>query len=103
MLRGAHLLDSLYSGMSENDPLEKKKEIKQAAIQKIIDNLDTLSLALTKNPSQRFKDKLPNNAYFMNFLQYQSKQNIFGEEWSTVFHGDLRAYILHLSEKYPFL
>lgn len=103
MLRGAHLLDSLYSGMNENDPLEKKKEIKKAAIQKIVDNLDTLSLALTKNPSQRFKDKLPNNAYFMNFRQYQSKQNIFGEEWSTVFHGDLRAYILHLSEKYPFL
>ena len=39
----------------------------------------------------------------MNFRQYQAKQNIFGEEWRTKFKGDLKAYIVYLSDKYPFL
>ena len=65
--------------------------------------MDTLSLALTKQPSARFNQKLPNNAYFMNFRQYQAKQTVFGEEWRTKFGGDLRAYIIYLSNKYPFL
>jgi predicted aminopeptidase len=103
MLRGAALLDSLYNSMHEGDSLEKKKQLKEGVIRKIVTNMDTLSLALTKHPSKRFKDKLPNNAYFMNFRQYQSKQNIFGEEWTNTFHGNLRGYIKYLSEKYPFL
>jgi predicted aminopeptidase len=103
MLRGASLLDSLYSTMKDSDSIEQKKQIKQQAIQRIVREMDTLSLALSKQPSRRFKDKLPNNAYFMNFRQYQSKQTVFTDEWNDTFHGDLRAYIKYLSERYPFL
>lgn len=103
MLRGANTLDSLYGTMKTNDPPEQKRELKQSAIRKIISSLDTLSLSLTQKPSQRFRDKLPNNAYFMNYRQYQSKQNLFMAEWNDKFKGNLRAYILHLSEKYPFM
>ncbi|HEY9004748.1 MAG TPA: aminopeptidase [Ohtaekwangia sp.] len=103
MLRGAALLDSLYHSFTGQEPVSVKKQQKEAAIQRIVNNLDTLSLALTKHPSQRFKEKLPNNAYFMNFRQYQSKQTVFAEEWHGRFHGNLRAYIHYLSEKYPFL
>jgi len=103
MLRGAQKLDSLYATLIKNDSLEQKRLLKKNVIQNIVDNLDTLTLALTKQPSSRFKENLPNNAYFMNFRQYQAKQNIFGDEWQNKFEGNLKAYILYLSNEYPFL
>ena len=103
MLRGAKLLDSLYAQMTPTDSLSKKRMLKEAAIRKIVASMDTLSLALTKNPSQRFKSRLPNNAYFMNYRQYQAKQTIFMDEWKTKFQSDLRRYISYLSNRYPFL
>ena len=103
MLRGARLLDSLYAEMNVSDSLSRKQALKETAIRKVVEAMDTLSLALTKHPSARFKQKLPNNAYFMNFRQYQAKQTVFEEEWRTKFGGDLKAYIVYLSNKYPFL
>ena len=103
MLHGAHILDSVYLTMKDADPLEQKHRLKQATIQRIVNTLDTLSLSLTNHPSDRYKDKLPNNAYFMNFRQYQSKQNIFWDEWKGEFNSDLKTYIKYMSEKYPFL
>jgi predicted aminopeptidase len=103
MLRGARSLDSLYSAMDETMPREQKVRQKEELIRGIIANLDTLSLALTKTPSKRYDKHLPNNAYFMNFRQYQSKQSVFWNELNNTFDGDLRAYIRHLSERFPFL
>ena len=104
MLRGAEKLDSLYQTLDENDPNEMKVALKTDMIQKIVNALDTLSLSENSSrPSQRFGEKLPNNAYFMNFMRYQAKQDMFIEEWKNDFHGDLKAYIAYLSEKYPFL
>jgi len=103
MLRGAQALDSVYNTFRETDSLETKKRIKTETIRGIIASLDTLSLKLNAKPAARYKDKLPNNAYFMNFRQYQAKQVDFWDEYRTVFKGDLRRYIHHLSEKYPFL
>jgi predicted aminopeptidase len=104
MLRGAEKLDSLYQTMEENDPTQEKMRLKREMIQRIVDSLDTLSLSVdAPKPSLRFQERLPNNAYFMNFMRYQSKQDIFMEEWKTRFHGDLKTYIEYLSNKYPFL
>jgi len=104
MLRGAEKLDSLYQTLNENDAREKKLSLKKEMIQKIVDALDTLSLSENPSkPSQRYGGELPNNAYFMNFMRYQAKQDIFLEEWKNNFGSDLKAYIEYLSEKYPFL
>ncbi len=103
MLRGAQSLDKLYNGMNATETTEKKLLLKETAIRGIVESLDTLTLALNTKPSERFKEKLPNNAYFMNFRQYQSKQNTFLDEWNDKFDGNLKAYVLYLSEKYPFL
>jgi predicted aminopeptidase len=103
MLRGAKALDSLYNSMDSADPVGKKLDLKEQVIQRIISTLDTLSLTLTSTPSKRFRSELPNNAYFMNFRQYQSKQDTFADEWKAKFDSDLRAYISYLSDKYPFL
>lgn len=103
MLRGAHTLDSVYQTMKPEEPIDQKKKIKEETIKNIVAALDTLTLDLNKKPSQRFKEKLPNNAYFMNFRQYQSKQNDFWQAYNEAFQGDLRKYIAHLSSQYPFL
>lgn len=103
MLRGARQLDSLYSTMKESDPLPQKKVLKENLIRDIVQAMDTLSLALTKEPSSRFRKMLPNNAYFINYRQYQAKQTEFADEWRMKFGSDLRAYIAYLSNKYPFL
>ena len=39
----------------------------------------------------------------MNYRQYQSKQNLFLDEWNDKFNSDLKAFIVYMSEKYPFL
>jgi predicted aminopeptidase len=101
MLRGARSLDSLYKGMDPLTNIETKRELKKQAIMHIVETLDTLSLALAAKPSERFRGHLPNNAYFMNFRQYQEKQGVFWEERRGF--GSLREYIGYLSEKYPFL
>lgn len=104
MLRGAEKLDSLYSTLDEHDTVEKKTALKRRMIRKIVNALDTLSLSENgSKPSQRYEERLPNNAYFMNFMRYQAKQDLFLEEWKNDFGGDLKAYIAYLSEKYPFL
>jgi predicted aminopeptidase len=103
MLRGAKALDSLYNEMEEDTPVREKLRQKIAMIQKIVNALDTLSLSLNQKPSSRFKDKLPNNAYFMNFRRYQAKQDLFWEEYRDKFNSDLKDYIKYMSKKYPFL
>ncbi len=103
MLGGAKQLDSLYNTMKETDTLERKKSIKKSVIQKIVISMDTLSLALMKQPSKRFQNTLPNNAYFMNFRTYQSKQIVFLDDFKTNYRSDLQFYIKVLSKKYPFL
>ena len=104
MLRGSAKLDSLYRTMGEDDPVERKLRLKTGMIQEIVTSLDTLPLSVTNpKPSLRFLQKLPNNAYFLNFIRYQAKQDIFHDEWKVKFKGDLKAYIEYLSAKYPFL
>lgn len=103
VLRGTALLDSLYATIRENDPLTQKQIIKQTMIRRIVDSMDTLTLSSSKKPSVRFKKELPNNAYFMSFIHYQSGQDQLWEVWQRQFNGDLKAYIRFLSERYPFL
>jgi predicted aminopeptidase len=104
MLTAAEKLDSLYKTMKPEDPLEKKFALKKEMIEKIVSSLDTLTLTTSdQKPSSRYKDQLPNNAYFMNFRRYQSKQDIFWNDYNNKFNGNLKAYIKYQSEKYPFL
>ena len=104
MLRGAERLDSLYNTFSDDLAISEKSRRKKEMIRRIVNSLDTLSLhGNNSKPSLRYQEQLPNNAYFMNFMRYQSKQEMFEDEWNNNFGGDLKAYIEYLSKKYPFL
>lgn len=101
ILRGTRSLDSLYTSM-KNDPIEVKKEKKEKMIAQIVNTIDTLKLYRPRQTSS-VKRKLPNNTFFMSYRLYRAKQSTFEKELNEKFNGNLRAYIIYLSEKHPFL
>lgn len=101
ILQGTKALDSLYQVLQPDEPFENKKERKQNLIRHIMTSADTLTLH-TPRPSSNNR-RLPNNTYFMSYHLYQAKQNLFKQELENTFNGDLKKYIGHLKEKYPYL
>jgi predicted aminopeptidase len=102
ILKGTQSLDSLYASMKKEDPIETKKQQKEAMITKIISSIDTLQL-YERRKSTSLKKRLPNNTFFMSYRLYKSKQTIFEQELDEKFKGDIRSYVNFLSQKYPFL
>jgi predicted aminopeptidase len=103
MLRGGEILDSLYQTMDEVQPVEEKKSLKEQTIRKIVASLDTLKLEVLNNPFEKYEGKLPNNATFLHFRQYQASQDVFFKEWEEKYKKDLKQYIAYLKNQYPFL
>lgn len=100
MLQGTRVLDSLYRAFSASQTVDEKKKLKEGQIVKIVRALDTLSLKLVQKPSMRFIKRLPNNAYFMSFVQYEAKQNFFETECENDFNSNLKNYLYYLKKKY---
>lgn len=104
MLRGARQLDSLYATFNELTPNKTTRiSLKREMIGRIMVTADTLmggAYADRKSPRDR---DLPNNAFFINYLTYQSRQNQFQEEFVNRFDSDFKKYFAYLKEKYPSL
>lgn len=106
MLRGISKLDSLYNTFSYNSPDSSRKDyLKQQVILKILNDADTLFASQnTLKPKSRWTEKnIPNNAYFIGYQTYKSKQNQFRDEFETKFNRDFKKYLSYLKEKYPSL
>lgn len=102
VLRGCDYLDSVYLAIREFSVEEKSKR-KSMAIQHIIQTSDSLLFTMLPKPSETYRDQLPNNAYFMSFKRYRSRQDVFWDEWINRFNRDLKQYVQHLSQVHPFL
>lgn len=101
ILNGTRMLDSLYQTIHDSEPLEIKKQKKKEMISSIMSSADTLSLF---TPRGKYSDdRLPNNTYFMSYHLYQGRQDNFKKELDDDFDGDIKMYIRHLTNKYPFL
>lgn len=100
ILKSTKALDSLYTAMAP-EPVETKKQRKEAFIKKIVENMDTLSLYMSRKPSARFRKRLPNNAYFMSYLHYQSKQGKLKKELTEKYKGDIRVMIRDYRARNP--
>ena len=106
MLRGISKLDSLYKTFSYGKPDSSTKDVlKNQVILKILNDADTLFAdKITLKTKSRWDAKnLPNNAYFIGYQTYKSKQNMFRQEFETKFGGDFKKYLSYLKEKYPSL
>ncbi|WP_201747830.1 aminopeptidase [Dyadobacter flavalbus] len=103
MLRGIAKLDSLYKTFKDLSPDPKKDTLKKRIIMNILSDADTLlsSKRTFKNKNSLPDSKLPNNAYFISYQTYKSKQDIFRKEFKSKFGGDLKKYLAYLKVKYP--
>jgi len=100
---GAHRLDSLYTS-AEFRAMETggKNLRKNGLIRDIMNDLDTIRF-YEKHPliGKLKEGELPNNAFFIVFLQYSNQQDLFMDEFRREGKGDLRQYIGYLREKFP--
>lgn len=106
MLRGAGRLDSLYKTFGPSpQPSPLRDSLKFRLISQIISDSDTLlSEKRTLTNKSRWADgKMPNNAYFISYLTYKSRQDDFRQEFEQKFGGDLKKYLNYLKGKYPSL
>ena len=106
ILKGISKLDSLYSTFGPDMSPEKRKDsLKKNMILRILSDSDTLlggRITLKKKDKVQDSD-LPNNAFFISYQTYRSKQNVFRKEFETKFGRDFKKYLAYLKEKYPSL
>lgn len=99
--RGTLKLDSLYRTFQPNFTSKHKDSLKYSLIEKIEQNQDTIYRKLPNLPKYQFnKNDLPNNAYFVSFKTYNSKQNEFEIFFENQFKHDFERFLKHLKEKY---
>ena len=96
---GAKKLDSLYKTLDDTSE-EVKKRRKNAMIQDIVDNLDTVSFH-NKNYNSRFSKQLPNNAFFMSFLLYRSGQGTLDSLFYNEYNGNLSLMVTDMRKSHP--
>lgn len=105
VLRGGRQLDSLYKTFRDSKVEVKKDTLKENLIRQIVATTDTLlggKVTFTKKADST-ETKLPNNAYFIGYQTYKSKQNTFRKEFEEKFGGDFKKYMKYLKDKYPSL
>lgn len=102
ILAGAIGLDSLYQTFG-NLPDHEKIDKKQGFIQKVFDNIDTLSLHRKADYARYYENYEANNTFFMSYLRYREKQGDFEKTFREEFGGDLKKYLLYLKSQYPSL
>ena len=118
VLRGATQLDSLYATFADQKVEVRKDTLKKNLIRRIVNSADTLlsgqvsfsgsadstsQADTTRRVLKKPETKLPNNAYFIGYKTYKSKQNEFRREFLSKFNGDFKKYMAYLKEKYPTL
>ncbi len=95
LLAGTKLLDSLYKAIENKTESEKELQ-KKKQITEIISALDTVSFHNSKYKT-RFKDaELPNNAYFLSFVRYDSQKDEMKRELNEQFKGEIKQYLEYL-------
>lgn len=105
VLRGGRQLDSLYATFKNQNPDPYKDILKERMIKAIVSSADTLleRKATLSKAKDRPKTKLPNNAYFIGYQTYKSKQNTFQQQFDKKFGQDFKRYFAYLKQKYPSL
>jgi len=92
MLTGTKLLDSLYLTF-ENKNEEAKLQLKKEMISRITGSLDTIPFHNMKYKNRFKNDELPNNAYFMSFMRYDSQKDEMKKVLNEKYKGKIRDYL----------
>ncbi len=92
-LKGVSDLKKLYSGFTSEMTQKKKESMKDSFMKSWVLKLDSIPFNNPEVYTGRFKDKLPNNAFFMAFERYDSKKSTFDLQLTNEFDNDLKAFI----------
>lgn len=104
MLRGARQLDSLYATFTTGPDSAAKERFKKSMLLRILSEADTLLQGKYPLDSlTKAKGVASNNAYFISYKTYRSRQNLFFEEFTTKFNSNFPDYLRYLKQKYPSL
>jgi len=98
MLAGTVLLDSLYKAF-ENKNEETKAQFKKEMITSITESLDTIPFHNMKYKTRFKKGDLPNNAYFMSFMRYDSQKDEMKKVLNEKYKGDIGEYLKSLKNQ----
>ena len=101
MLQSASRLDSLYKTFADSDERDFKENRKHIIISDIVKGIYLLPL-YDKIRYRRLGKKifLTQNAFFMSYVHYESKQTIFEKEYTEKFNSDIKKYLIYLKGKY---
>lgn len=101
MLRGAQQLDTLYASFDEKTDEQEKLSLKKELLEQILMSADTLlNHQFPLDSSTKAKGIASNNAYFISYKTYRSRQNNLLEEFTTEFQSDFPRYLSYLKNKY---
>lgn len=103
VLRGALYLDSLYNAIEYETEIFKKQAAKDMAIERIIQNVDTLTLFRAENYKRHIRMRNPNNSYFMSYLRYRGDYGVLEEELVNKYESDIRQMLLDYRLRFPTL
>ena len=98
MLTSHNQLDSLYKNFSSL-PISAKEIQKQKVIQQIVTGLDSIPFHNPKRYRSLFSERTPNNAYFMNFVRYDSQKEKMKKELDEKFKGNIVVYLHAIKER----
>ena len=96
-LLGTKALDSLYNAFV-NESEAVKTELKKELIQKIVSTLDTVPFHSAKYKNRFTGSELPNNAYFLSFVRYDSQKEEMKKELQGKFGGNVKSYLDSLKQ-----
>jgi predicted aminopeptidase len=100
ILNGAMKLDSLYAQPAfQNLVLKEKLRRKYDLIASVLLDVDRLPLHNKKVYLHDFRSEpLPDNTYFMSYLRYRKKQDVFSEQLRNECQGSLKHFILKMKD-----
>ncbi len=99
LLGGTKILDSLYNSLENKTDAEKEK-LKSETIREIISSLDTIAFHNVRYKTRFNNEELPNNAYFLSFVRYDSQKEEMKREMNGKFRGQISDYLNSLKSSH---
>jgi len=96
MLLARTKLDSLYKTFDGLNTAVKDS-LKSYMIEEIVSSLDTVSFHNKKRYASLFEKRKPNNAYFMNFVRYDSQKEEMRKILNEKYKGNIILYLKSIS------
>jgi hypothetical protein len=92
MIHAHHALDSLYKSM-DSQPEPTKAAKKHEMIAAIVSSIDTINFHYAGRYSGLFAHKEPNNAYFLNYIRYDSQKEKLKGDLLHQYDGNILRYL----------